>query len=63
MLTVLVTPVRSRDIDRFGDAGLRERLILHYTPLVKYVAGRVGVAVVMCSPQCVGLLGRRAGWA
>jgi RNA polymerase sigma factor for flagellar operon FliA len=29
----------------FGDAGLRERLILHYTPLVKYVAGRVGVGL------------------
>jgi RNA polymerase sigma factor for flagellar operon FliA len=28
-----------------GDAGLRERLILHYTPLVKYVAGRVGVGL------------------
>src|SRR5215213_3583718 len=24
------------------DAGLRDRLILHYAPLVKYVAGRVG---------------------
>jgi RNA polymerase sigma factor for flagellar operon FliA len=28
-----------------ADAGLRERLILHYTPLVKYVAGRVGVGL------------------
>jgi RNA polymerase sigma factor for flagellar operon FliA len=28
-----------------GDAALRERLILHYTPLVKYVAGRVGVGL------------------
>jgi RNA polymerase sigma factor for flagellar operon FliA len=27
------------------DAGLRERLILHYSPLVKYVAGRVGVGL------------------
>ena len=25
-----------------GDQNLRERLILHYSPLVKYVAGRVG---------------------
>ena len=24
------------------DPGLRDRLILHYAPLVKYVAGRVG---------------------
>src|ERR1700752_4662480 len=28
-----------------GDAKLRERLILHYSPLVKYVAGRVGVGL------------------
>jgi len=28
-----------------GDAPLRERLILHYSPLVKYVAGRVGVGL------------------
>jgi RNA polymerase sigma factor FliA len=28
-----------------GDAGTRERLILHYSPLVKYVAGRVGVGL------------------
>jgi RNA polymerase sigma factor FliA len=28
-----------------GDTGLRERLILHYSPLVKYVAGRVGVGL------------------
>ena len=27
------------------DAGARERLILHYSPLVKYVAGRVGVGL------------------
>lgn len=27
------------------DPGLRERLILHYSPLVKYVAGRVGVGL------------------
>jgi len=28
-----------------GDLQLRERLILHYSPLVKYVAGRVGVGL------------------
>jgi RNA polymerase sigma factor for flagellar operon FliA len=28
-----------------GDGQLRERLILHYSPLVKYVAGRVGVGL------------------
>jgi RNA polymerase sigma factor for flagellar operon FliA len=28
-----------------GDGGTRERLILHYAPLVKYVAGRVGVGL------------------
>ncbi|GAB2697945.1 RNA polymerase sigma factor WhiG [Thalassiella azotivora] len=28
-----------------GDPGDRERLILHYSPLVKYVAGRVGVGL------------------
>lgn len=28
-----------------GDADLRERLILHYSPLVKYVAGRVGMGL------------------
>ena len=28
-----------------GDPRLRERLILHYSPLVKYVAGRVGVGL------------------
>jgi RNA polymerase sigma factor for flagellar operon FliA len=28
-----------------GDQHLRERLILHYSPLVKYVAGRVGVGL------------------
>src|SRR4051794_32564070 len=27
------------------DPALRERLILHYSPLVKYVAGRVGVGL------------------
>jgi RNA polymerase sigma factor for flagellar operon FliA len=28
-----------------GDESLRERLILHYSPLVKYVAGRIGVGL------------------
>jgi RNA polymerase sigma factor for flagellar operon FliA len=28
-----------------GDASMRERLILHYSPLVKYVAGRVGAGL------------------
>ncbi|HLG01313.1 MAG TPA: RNA polymerase sigma factor WhiG [Acidimicrobiia bacterium] len=28
-----------------GDQGLRDRLILHYSPLVKFVAGRVGVGL------------------
>ncbi len=28
-----------------GDEAVRERLILHYAPLVKYVAGRVGVGL------------------
>ncbi len=28
-----------------GDKSVRERLILHYSPLVKYVAGRVGVGL------------------
>lgn len=28
-----------------GDPGLREHLILHYSPLVKYVAGRVAVGL------------------
>ncbi|WP_231121512.1 RNA polymerase sigma factor WhiG [Motilibacter peucedani] len=28
-----------------GDTHVRERLILHYSPLVKYVAGRVGVGL------------------
>ena len=34
-----------RSYKETGDAGLRERLILHYSPLVKYVAGRVGVGL------------------
>jgi RNA polymerase sigma factor for flagellar operon FliA len=34
-----------REFKDTKDAGLRERLILHYSPLVKYVAGRVGVGL------------------
>jgi RNA polymerase sigma factor FliA len=34
-----------RNYKETGDANLRERLILHYSPLVKYVAGRVGVGL------------------
>ena len=34
-----------RDYKHSGDQRLRERLILHYSPLVKYVAGRVGVGL------------------
>jgi RNA polymerase sigma factor for flagellar operon FliA len=34
-----------RDFKGSGDQALRERLILHYSPLVKYVAGRVGVGL------------------
>ena len=34
-----------RDYKGSGDEKLRERLILHYSPLVKYVAGRVGVGL------------------
>jgi RNA polymerase sigma factor for flagellar operon FliA len=33
------------DFKATGEANLRERLILHYSPLVKYVAGRVGVGL------------------
>jgi RNA polymerase sigma factor for flagellar operon FliA len=33
------------DYKATGEAGLRERLIVHYSPLVKYVAGRVGVGL------------------
>ncbi|MEI8057820.1 MAG: RNA polymerase sigma factor WhiG [Actinomycetes bacterium] len=33
------------DFKATGDQQLRERLILHYSPLVKYVAGRVGVGL------------------
>lgn len=33
------------DFKATADPGLRERLILHYSPLVKYVAGRVGVGL------------------
>ena len=33
------------DFKSTGDKAVRERLILHYSPLVKYVAGRVGVGL------------------
>ena len=33
------------DFKRTGDQDLRDRLILHYSPLVKYVAGRVRVGL------------------
>ncbi len=33
------------DFKASGDAALRDKLILHYSPLVKYVAGRVGVGL------------------
>ena len=34
-----------REFKTTGDQALREKLILHYSPLVKYVAGRVGVGL------------------
>ncbi len=34
-----------RDYKESGEETLREQLILHYSPLVKYVAGRVGVGL------------------
>src|SRR6202020_2215274 len=34
-----------REFKDTGQSSLRERLILHYAPLVKYVAGRVGVGL------------------
>ncbi|NQU36663.1 MAG: RNA polymerase sigma factor WhiG [Actinobacteria bacterium] len=34
-----------RNFKETDDEGLREQLILHYSPLVKYVAGRVGVGL------------------
>lgn len=34
-----------REFKDSGDSQLRDRLILHYSPLVKYVAGRVGVGL------------------
>ena len=33
------------DFKATEEQGLRDRLILHYSPLVKYVAGRVGVGL------------------
>jgi RNA polymerase sigma factor for flagellar operon FliA len=53
-VTEVVDPVAANDAalralwERFkstGDPAVRERLILHYPPLVKYVAGRVGVGL------------------
>ena len=34
-----------REFKQAGDSRLREQLILHYSPLVKYVAGRVGTGL------------------
>jgi RNA polymerase sigma factor for flagellar operon FliA len=34
-----------QDYKRTGDRSLRDRLIVHYSPLVKYVAGRVSVGL------------------
>ena len=34
-----------REFKATGDKALREQLIIHYAPLVKYVAGRVGVGL------------------
>ncbi len=34
-----------RDYKRDADSDLRDQLIIHYSPLVKYVAGRVGVGL------------------
>ena len=34
-----------RDYKDTGDRAVRDRLIVHYSPLVKYVAGRVGVGL------------------
>ena len=34
-----------REFKQTGDPKIRERLILHYSPLVKYVAGRVSVGL------------------
>jgi RNA polymerase sigma factor for flagellar operon FliA len=33
------------DYKESGDAGLRDQLIVHYSPLVKYVAGRVAAGL------------------
>jgi RNA polymerase sigma factor for flagellar operon FliA len=40
--TALDTPALWREFKRTGDRALRDRLIITYAPLVKYVAGRVG---------------------
>ena len=42
METALDTQALWREFKRTGDRGLRDRLILSYAPLVKYVAGRLG---------------------
>src|SRR6195952_1628806 len=34
-----------KEFKAHGDGDVREKLILHYAPLVKYVAGRVGVGL------------------
>ena len=34
-----------REYKDTGDRAVRDRLIVHYSPLVKYVAGRVGVGL------------------
>ncbi len=40
-----VIPELWREFKDTGSTAVRERLILHYSPLVKYVAGRVGVGL------------------
>ena len=39
-----------RSYKETGDERLREQLILHYSPLVKYVAGRVSVESQSAAP-------------
>src|SRR5674536_298683 len=41
----LATATLWRQYKDTADSALRDRLILHYSPLVKYVAGRVGVGL------------------
>ena len=58
MTDILTTPTRDpvddaealvksmwREYKDTGDRAVRDRLIVHYSPLVKYVAGRVGVGL------------------